>query len=589
MKFEAVYHRTSDNYCYPLNEEDLIINLKTGHDVQRAYLLYGDPFQGGILGGNWKWAGKEEELIYKKNLTHHIWWTTTIKPEFKRCKYYFRLETATESYYYFEDGFYTEEEMNKDGKRLSCFTFPWMNPSDINRTPNWVNNTVWYQIFPERFCNGDTSNDPEGTKPWKHHTVTNKECYGGDLQGIIDKLDYLEELGINGIYLTPIFEAGTTHKYDTKDYMKIDPWFGDEKVFKKLVDTAHSKGIRIMLDGVFNHCGRQFGPWLDVLANGPESKYYNWFMINTWPFDQTKWGTEDGSFYSFAFTSSMPKLNTNNKEVCDYLLGVVEYWVKNFDIDGLRLDVANEVSHSFCKELRKVSRELKPDFYILGEIWHDSMDWLRGDEFDAVMNYPLATAIADFWVYKDRTSYDFECNINRNFTMYMQQTNDVLFNLLDSHDTNRLIEQAGDIDTFYQQLAILFTMPGSPCIYYGTEIAMEGSYDPDCRRCMPWEDIEAGIYNDRIELMKVLIELRKENEAFKSRHFHFIGDEHNDRVIHYIKTDENHRQVEVIINCSDEEILLFAKKNSKGRELFSRGKEENRLKPKGIYIQQINK
>ncbi|ABX42711.1 glycoside hydrolase family 13 protein [Lachnoclostridium phytofermentans] len=583
MKFEAIYHRTSDNYCYPLNEEDLIINIKTGHDIERVFIYYGDPFEGGILGGNWTWNGVEEELIYKKNLTHHIWWTTTVKPKFKRCKYYFKLVANDTSYYYFEDGFYTEAEMNHQDKNLVYFTFPWMNSIDINKTPDWVNDTVWYQIFPERFNNGDKENDPKNVKAWGFHTVSNDEFYGGDLQGIINRLDYLADIGISGIYLTPIFEANTSHKYDTKDYMKIDPHFGDEKVFKNLVDTAHEKGIRIMLDGVFNHCGNQFAPWLDVLKNGPDSKYFNWFMINKWPFNKEDHNTNDGSFYSFAFTSRMPKLNTNNPEVIKYLLDVVEYWVKNFDIDGIRLDVANEISHRFCKDLRKLTKELKPDFYILGELWHDAITWLHGDEFDGVMNYPLATSLADYWVYPEKTNYDFECAINHNFTMYMQQTNDVLFNLLDSHDTNRLIDKVKDIDIFYQQLAVLFTMPGSPCIYYGTEIAMEGSYDPDCRRCMPWEDIDAGLFKDRIEIIKALIHLRKTNNAFKSRHYHFIEDKNNNRVIHYIKTDEDHKQVEVILNCSKDSIVV----QRKGNELFSLLNEDTILKPKGVFIQQI--
>lgn len=583
MKFEAVYHRTSDNYCYPLSKDDLIINLKTGHDILRVYINYGDPFENGILGGNWRWNGVEEELVYKKNLTHHIWWTTTVKPKYKRCKYYFKLVTAKATFFYFEDGFYTEEEMNHQGKSLVYFTFPWMNEIDINKTPGWVNETVWYQIFPERFNNGDQSNDPKNTKEWGYHPVSNEEYYGGDLQGIINRLDYLEELGINGIYLTPIFEANTSHKYDTKDYLKIDPHFGDEIVFKKLVDTAHSKGIRIMLDGVFNHCGDQFAPWLDVLEYGPKSQYFNWFMVNQWPFNKDDHSTRDGSFYSFAFTKRMPKLNTNNPEVIKYLLGVTEYWIKNFDIDGLRLDVANEVSHRFCKDLRRLTKELKPDFYLLGEIWHDAITWLHGDEFDGVMNYPLATSIADFWIYPERTSYDFECGINHNFTMYMQQTNNVLFNLLDSHDTNRLIDKVKDIDVFYQQLAILLTMPGSPCIYYGTEFAMEGSYDPDCRRCMPWEQIDAGFYREKTDIMKALIQLRKVNEAFKSRHYHFIEDENNKRIIRFIKTDDDNKQVEVILNCSEQDVLI----QQKGYELFSLLKVDTILKPKGVYIQQI--
>jgi glycosidase len=227
---------------------------------------------------------------------------------------------------------------------------------------------------------------------------------------------------------------------------------------------------------------------------------------------------------------------------------------------------------------------LKPDFYILGEIWHDAITWLHGDEFDGVMNYPLATSIADFWLYQEKTTYDFECAINHNFTMYMQQTNDVLFNLLDSHDTNRLIDKVKDIDVFYQQLAVLFTMPGSPCIYYGTELAMEGSYDPDCRRCMPWEDIDAGLYKDRIEIIKALIYLRKTNKAFKSRHFHFIEDKNHKRVIHYIKTDEDHKQVEVILNCSEDSITVQRKDN----ELFHLLYEDTILKPKGVLVRQIS-
>lgn len=581
MKFEAVYHRTSDNLCYPINADDLIINLKTGYDIKKVFIHYGDPFATGILGGEDKWEGKREEIPYKKRLKHQIWWTTTLKPEFKRCRYYFELVSDKETWYYFEDGFVNEKQMQLEGKMLQCFTFPWMNSADINTTPAWVNDMVWYQIFPERFCNGDPCISPKDVKPWHSGKVTNKEFYGGDLPGIINKLDYLEELGITGIYLTPIFEAESTHKYDTTDYMKIDPHFGDENVFKTLVNKAHDKGIKIMLDGVFNHCGAKFAPWLDVLNNGPDSKYFEWFMVNKWPFDNNNRDTKDGRFYSFAFAERMPKLNTNNPEVIDYLIGVCEYWVKNYDIDGLRLDVANEISHKFCKILREKMKAIKPDFYILGEIWHDSISWLKGDEFDAVMNYPLTSSIGDFWIDKSLTKEDFECTINRCYTMYMQQNNDVLFNLLDSHDTERLISRVKDIDVFYQQLAVLFTMPGSPCIYYGTEIVLEGKHDPDCRRCMPWDEIESGQYDNKINIMKKLIKLRKEEQLFKSRNFHFPNTIKNDRVIEYIKLDEwCCNKLEVLLNCSDEIISV----DDCGEVLFSHLYSENKLLKYGVLI-----
>ena len=233
MNFAAVYHRMADNMCYPLNDDDLIINIKTDYDVKQVFLHYGDPFAAGILGGNEAWSGKREEIVFKKRLQNHIWWTTTIKPEFKRCRYYFELITNEgEVWFYTENGFYDEKHRELYGGTMQCFTFPWMNPADIGRTPHWVTSTVWYQIFPERFCNGDPSINPEGTKPWAgpNEKVKNSEFYGGDLKGIESKLDYLQDLGITGLYLCPINEGPSSHKYDTTDYTKIDPRFGDEGI-----------------------------------------------------------------------------------------------------------------------------------------------------------------------------------------------------------------------------------------------------------------------------------------------------------------------------------------------------------------------
>lgn len=169
MDFNAVYHQASDNYCYPLNEEELIINIKTGYDVQSVSIILGDPFAVGILGGGEHWDGTEEAIIYKKRLKNQIWWTTTVRPEYKRLKYYFKLQTENESWFYFEDGFVSDEQMHLEGRSRQCFVFPWMNPCDVPRTPAWVNDTVWYQIFPDRFCNGDHSIDPEDVVPWREH------------------------------------------------------------------------------------------------------------------------------------------------------------------------------------------------------------------------------------------------------------------------------------------------------------------------------------------------------------------------------------------------------------------------------------
>nr|WP_302596662.1 glycoside hydrolase family 13 protein [uncultured Cellulosilyticum sp.] len=583
MELQGVYHRSSDNYCYALDENNLIINLKTGQEVSKVFLHYGDPFTNGILGSNSTWEGKREEIVFKKRLAHHNWWTTTVQPPFKRCRYYFELICNEEVIYYFEDGFYTLEDLEEMKGQPQYFTFPWMNKSDINTVPKWVNDTIWYQIFPERFCNGDASLNKEGTLSWAgpQDTVKNNEFYGGDLRGIIEKLPYLKSLHISGIYLTPINESPSTHKYDTIDYFKIDPYFGDEETMKELVEKAHALGIKVMLDGVFNHAGAVFPKWQDVVEKGPNSKYYDWFMVNEWPFDPRGNNAHEGRYFSFAFNDKMPKFNTNNEVVQEYLISICEYWVNTYQIDGIRLDVANEVSHSFCKALRRRLKAIKQDLYILGEIWNDAISWLRGDEFDAVMNYPLGETITDFWLNQEETSEKFEALINRCYTLYMQQTNDVLFNLLDSHDTARLMHRIQNKDKMYQQILLLLAMPGSPCIFYGTEVLLDGAHDPDCRRCMPWKEIEEGLYKEEMETIQTLLQLRLTEPLFKSRNFHFTHELENSRVLEFLKIDDyNQNKLKIILNCSENEIEVPIE----GQVMYSRYLKVNKLGKNGILI-----
>lgn len=587
MEFNAVYHQASDNYCYPVNQDELVINIKTGYDVKQVNIIQGDPFSVGILGGGEEWTGQKEAIVFQKRLKNQIWWTTTVKPDYKRLKYYFELITEQEHWFYFEDGFVSDAQMCLEGRSRQCFVFPWMNPCDVVQMPKWVNDTVWYQIFPDRFCNGDHSLDPADVTPWRSHKeeVDNKECFGGDFAGIISKLDYLKELGISGLYLTPINEAPSNHKYDTTDYSRIDPRFGDEKTFCRLVEEAHSRGIRVMLDGVFNHCGYYFAPWQNVLEKGPKSKYYDWFMINRWPIDWEGGAARNKQYYTFAFYDNMPKLNTNNPEVREYFIDICANWVEKYHIDGVRLDVANELSHRFCKELHNRLKEINPEIYILGEIWHNALPWLRGDEFDAVMNYPLGESIKDFWIDKSLTNEDFEFTINRCYTSYMQQTNDVLFNLLDSHDTKRLRSDVKNLDEYFAQLAALFVMPGSPCIYYGTEIAMEGGYDPDNRRCMPWAEIEAGKYTERTRIISQLIHLRKSEPLLKNRNFHFPNDyKDNPRIIQFQKVGWMDNYLEVIINCSEEDVEI----PKEGEVLLERHYIDSTLLQNGILIRRID-
>lgn len=279
----------------------------------------------------------------------------------------------------------------------------------------------------------------------------------------------------------------------------------------------------------------------------------------------------------------MPKLNTNNEKVQEYFCALCESWIRDYDIDGIRFDVGNEISHSFLKKMRKRVKALKPEIYLLGEIWHDASQWLAGDEYDSVMNYPLMSGIHDFFIDKKRTGKDFEYMINRCYTMYMQQCNNVLFNLLDSHDTERLMNRFHDLDIFYQQLALLFTMPGSPCIYYGTEIAMEGGFDPDCRRCMPWEELDKEENQGRIREIKKLIALRRSDPACRSLYFHFPGTHAETRCVEYVKLDDQGNRIQVILNCTENMVDI----PEEGEILFSRGYKNSTLYKNGTLIRRI--
>ena len=565
MNYAAIIHNSCDNMCYPLDYDNIVISVTTGKDIKKVILHYGDPFSNGILGGEESWDGQTLEMTEVTELRHSYIWSAKIHLPYKRCRYFFEIHSEDEVCYFTEDGAKSPEIFEQADSNRPDFCFPWLNPSDVYMPPEWVNETIWYQIFPERFCNGDPAISPKYVKKkWGTSTtvISYKDFYGGDIKGITDKLDYLMELGITGLYLTPINSSCSNHKYNTRDYYEIDPNFGDVNAVKTFVREAHKRGMKVMFDGVFNHSGHDFAPWQDVIKNGPKSKYYDWFMINKWPFEYNKnnrgINAKKGNYYTFGFFDGMPKLNTNNPEVIDYFLDVCTYWVETFDIDAIRLDVANEVSHKFCKALRHRMDSLKEDFFILGEIWHNSIQWLRGDEFDSVMNYTFQTLINDFWAIESYTKKDFMYGVNQCFSIYPRQINSILFNLLDSHDTIRLITKLGNIDKFYQQLTVLFTMPGTVCIYYGTEIALEGGYDPDCRRCMPWDEIESHKFDDRIDKVKTLITARKAKAALRNQNYCFNDLIDDDRVISYTKESES-ECIQVILNCSTNDYTIDVK------------------------------
>jgi cyclomaltodextrinase / maltogenic alpha-amylase / neopullulanase len=552
---EAIFHRPKDNYAYACANKELHIRLRTKrNDVDSVSLVYGDPYE-------WeegKWITKEMKMIKTGSDQLFDYWLATATTPRRRMKYGFKLTDKQETLYFTEKGFLNEKPTDTG----FCFAFPFINTIDIFNAPGWVKDTVWYQIFPERFGNGNTENDPEGSLAWGSADPTPTNFFGGDLEGVIHNIDYLKELGISGIYFTPIFKAYSNHKYDTIDYMEIDPQFGDNETFKRLIKVAHEKGIKIMLDAVFNHSGFYFPQFQDVIEKGAASRYKDWFYTTDFPLVTEPIPNYD----TFAFTPFMPKLNTENPEVKEYLLEVGRYWIREFDIDGWRLDVANEVDHAFWREFRREVKKIKPELYILGEIWHDSMPWLRGDQFDAVMNYPFTSNILDLFAKRTISAREFVENMTAVLHMYPKTVNEVAFNLVGSHDTPRILTECKDdmrrVKLIY---TIMLTFMGTPCIYYGDEIGITGEQDPGCRKCMEWDVTKQN--RDLFNHIQKLIGLRQEFPLLANEgELTFIPSDYHETCIGYTRSNGN-KTFLIIVNTEENSVSYPLPFNLKGQKI----------------------
>lgn len=520
MDIAAVYHRPDSEMAYLGANGVFEIRLKVKHDdVAKVELLYGDPYGTKVNekdAGAWEHKSVTMERAFITKI--HDYFVAQVTLPLHRLQYAFKLTDKAGDQWLYDDRKFvpaTAENM----LALTCFRMPYLHEIDRIDPPEWVKETVWYQIFPERFANGDLTNDPAGTLPWGSAEPTRQNFFGGDLQGIIDHLDYLQGLGITGLYLCPIFTAHSNHKYDTIDYFTIDPHFGDKKTFKRLVDEAHKRGMKVMLDAVFNHLGDFSMQWQDVIEHGQESRFASWFHINEFPVSYTKTDNDefarDLTYEVFANTPHMPKLNTASREVQNYLHEIASYWIKQFNIDAWRLDVANEIDHHFWRHFYSLTHHLKPDFYVLGEVWHNAQSWVNQHEFDGAMNYPFTETLSDGIVAKKISLSEMVSRLNEQLMLYRMPTNQVMLNSMDTHDTARLLTLCqGDKDLARLTLTLMFLQMGSPCIYYGTEVGMAGGNDPACRACMVWDKDKQD--QKMLAFMKALIKLRKDQQPVLS-------------------------------------------------------------------------
>lgn len=432
-----------------------------------------------------------------------------------------------------------------------AFTSPALSATDSSMlsaksggadAPDWAKNAVFYQIFPERFANGDTSNDPPGTLPWGS-APTNNSFMGGDLQGIIDHLDYLQKLGVTALYLNPIFEAPSNHKYNTTDYMKIDPHFGTMDTFHTLVNDLHARGMKLILDGVFNHTGDTFWAFQDAKAKGESSPYWSWYTIYGYPVVTSP----QPNYLCWWGFGELPKLNYNNPAVPNYILNtVVDFWTRQ-GIDGWRLDVPNEVTlPGFWQAFRQKVKSINPDAYIVGEIWTDPSPWVQGDKFDATMNYPFASEVLALVNHTESVS-DFDAHLAAQRSSIGQATNG-MFNIIDSHDTARFLTEAGT-DPYRQREAALIQMtyPGAPVVYYGDEYGMQGQKDPDDRRCFDWNQADWNMTT--WNWYQKLIAIRKAEPALRDGWFQPVDIDNQNNVYAYLREKQgNYDRILVVVN-----------------------------------------
>ncbi len=504
MNEQAILHMPDSIYCFPLGEKEVLLRLRLDRRdaVEKVEVVYECKY---------RIQEKQECALLERRYEDRLfaYYETELALTDVRLAYVFRIWSEGKAFYFSEDGLSGTYDFSL--AYFHFFQLPYINRADVHREVEWMEGAVFYEIFVDRFHRGQTPKDESyinlrwGEKP------TPKSFAGGDLPGVIEMLDYIKALGANALYLTPVFCSISNHKYDISDYYRIDSQFGSGRDLKRLVQEAHKKGMRVVLDAVFNHCSMELPQFQDVRKRGRESPYYDWFVIHG-----EKPDPEALNYEVFSFCNYMPKFNTSHPQVQEYLIQIAVFWIKEYDIDGWRLDVSDEISHDFWRAFRKQVKAAKEDAVIIGENWHDASCFLRGDQYDGIMNYAFTKACLDYYAFETFGAREFAWKLNQLLMRNTAQANRMMMNLLDSHDTDRFYTSVGkNKDKVLSALAVMCLFPGAPCVYYGTEIPLEGGYDPDNRRCFDWEESRWDIpYREKV---KQILGLRGLEEVRRGR------------------------------------------------------------------------
>ena len=551
MEYSAIFHDMDKRFCYAIEKDLFVIRVQVKKDDMKEIILHYED----------KYIPMERQdtrktIVMKKVATSQFndYYEAQVRMHLICLRYFFEfIDMQGERVYYGNYEFDKEYITNRD-RMFDCPQN--LREEEMFEVPDWAANKVVYQIFPSRFA----ASQPVDKKLWYKAPITPMDDLHGDFRGIIDHLDHIQDLGIDVIYMTPSFKSNSCHKYDTIDYYEIDPSFGTKEELKELVQKAHDRGMKVVMDAVFNHTGKEFFAFQDILEKGEKSKYLDWYYIDELPL-KGKWG-EIPNFLCFGYYGGMPKLNLKNPEVEKYITDVACYWIRECDIDGWRLDVGDEISHFFWKRFRRAIKAVKKDMLIIGEIWHYAGDFLEGDEWDTVMNYPFYLNLIDLLADEKINVSQFVQNLGYLKGRLHKKCYPLMWNLIDSHDTARFLHLCKD-NKKKQHLAAAFQLllPGMPMIYYGDEFAMPGANDPDCRRGMYWDEE----YQDKemFEWYKRLLQVRKAHTCIVEGELAEAITRDEDETI--VLTRKNGEEtIALIFNCSNQtkEFKEYAQKQN---------------------------
>ena len=511
MNFAAIEHRPVSEYCHGLDEGRIVYRLRCARgDLERVTLSYGDT------------ACRVTPIIFTPvemelaaSDEYHDYWQAVVESKYYRVYYYFTLYGGGEWTYYY-GGEFTKSLVDD---RSEYFKLPINHRADIARVPDWARDAVVYNIFHDSFASGEGSIAGSGAE-LIHNGQKSRGRLGGTLDGVAANAKYIRSMGFNCVYLNPIFAAGEYHKYDTIDYMHVDPCFGGDEAMRRMVKALHAEGIRVIIDGVFNHCGWRFWAFEDVVKNQERSRYRDWFYGLSFPVERPADPEAYPGYVTYAYERMMPKLNTANAEVREYFCGVGQYWIEEFGVDGWRLDVASEVDDGFWRAFRSAVKAVKPDALLVGEVWETARHWLDGDMFDSTMNYDFRKHCRRFFAEGALDAYGFAARCSDMLMRYKLQMTGVQMNLLDSHDVSRFLSVCGGDKRRYR-LAVLFLMTfvGMPMLFYGDELGIEGIAELDYRSPMPWDGGDTQLR----DFVRRAIALRHERSELRHGDFRVIS------------------------------------------------------------------